>query len=1015
MKSVVSLFGLLFFVLIGQQAKAQERDYWEERYYHAEYLYFDAEETDSALIVLQEIHTASEQRHVENDTLLPVYYYYYGCVFDELVNVDSAEYYFLKAFHYADTTFGKKAEIYYWVLEALADLYSDSKQYQEAVPWYQSCLVYGRKLYGEVSIDYAIVLKDYARNCLKLAEYNKALSLYQKSVSIVEQLEGDSSTRYVQYLHYLAMSYGYLGRFDKSIVLQKEVVDKGKNIPEIRKELGEKTLFTHMHILYVFYQKVNALREECMHLNNEMLAFTKTTFGVQSQEYQQTLIQVLGFYKENGEYDKALDYAKLSYQISNEIYGIESSHTIKSLHYVSGAFKELRLYDSAHFYLDQALKIGTSMYGDDNVHITKTLGEIGDLLRYQHKYLEATKYYERAIDIVRNSDITSFTQEWYIFPKLGRNLAFLYRTIGRYEDGIALIKEVIEYREQISSIKNNVYASSHMIYANLLSSVGNDSEAVKIILDINPVYSTTMSDIFSFQSTETKENFMKSSGFIYDNFQSVYFNAEQKSDELLCMNLNNLLTIKGAILNSSSTVMGEFLKSNDTVVQKKVKEYRKVTEARNLVLLSVDSLNQGDSLQEVMNSLEGELMSLSTRKGIKSLRFDVSWEDVKSKLKPNEIAIEFNSFQHLSDQYWLDTFLYVAYLIHPDWDSPKMIYLFEKQELEAILKKGRQNLLYAKRGAYTGKNLAINDQSEEFYNLVWAKIEKELNALPKINTIYYAPTELLHFIPFVALGNEDGILGMRYHMIQLSTVGKLAHGLSEPTWNSSALYGGINYHSDTINSNSATWKYLPGTKTEVQTIQNILDKKHQNVTVYSGDNGSEASIKKMSGNSPTILHLATHGFFYSSENSSDQNAFSSAEDPLFRTGLILAGANETWTSKRNTKEKEDGILTAAEISVLDLSQTDLVVLSACETGLGDITKTEGVYGLQRAFKMAGVDILIMSLWQVPDEETAEFMTLFYSKWAKGNAVRDCFRYAQIKMYKKYPNQPNKWAGFVLLE
>ena len=136
------------------------------------------------------------------------------------------------------------------------------------------------------------------------------------------------------------------------------------------------------------------------------------------------------------------------------------------------------------------------------------------------------------------------------------------------------------------------------------------------------------------------------------------------------------------------------------------------------------------------------------------------------------------------------------------------------------------------------------------------------------------------------------------------------------------------------------------------------------------------------------------------------------EDPLFRAGLIFAGANDAWLSGKSPHESEDGILSAYEISNLDLSNTKLVVLSACETGLGELRGNDGVYGLQRAFRMAGVENIIMSLWKVPDEQTQELMELFYSKWFDGQSLRDAFRSAQFTMAEKYP--PFYWAGFVLM-
>ncbi len=170
-----------------------------------------------------------------------------------------------------------------------------------------------------------------------------------------------------------------------------------------------------------------------------------------------------------------------------------------------------------------------------------------------------------------------------------------------------------------------------------------------------------------------------------------------------------------------------------------------------------------------------------------------------------------------------------------------------------------------------------------------------------------------------------------------------------------------------------------------------------------------------------MLHIATHGFFFENREKTkrslgdNQTQFTQADDPLLRSGLILAGGNYTWLHSSNPYGDEDGILTALEISNLDLKNTELVVLSACETGLGDIDGNEGVYGLQRAFKMSGVESIIMSLWQVLDAETVEFMDLFYSTWFTGVSIREAFNTTQCRMQKKYAEEPFKWAAFVLVD
>jgi CHAT domain-containing protein len=193
------------------------------------------------------------------------------------------------------------------------------------------------------------------------------------------------------------------------------------------------------------------------------------------------------------------------------------------------------------------------------------------------------------------------------------------------------------------------------------------------------------------------------------------------------------------------------------------------------------------------------------------------------------------------------------------------------------------------------------------------------------------------------------------------------------------------------------------------------------VTIYSDTAATEEAFKAMDGKSPRLLHLATHGFFLPVADKrtlgkDDINAgstFTVQQNPMFRSGLVLANGNHTWKGETAIAGKEDGILTAYEIAQMDLSNTDLIVLSACETALGDLRGNEGVIGLQRAFKMAGVKQMIISLWQVPDKATRELMIMVYKNWLTGMSTREALRNAQLKMKQKYP--PYYWAAFVLVE
>lgn len=241
---------------------------------------------------------------------------------------------------------------------------------------------------------------------------------------------------------------------------------------------------------------------------------------------------------------------------------------------------------------------------------------------------------------------------------------------------------------------------------------------------------------------------------------------------------------------------------------------------------------------------------------------------------------------------------------------------------------------------------------------------------------------------------------------------------------------GVVHRMVTMNNNRGQgFAYLPGSKTEVKMIENHLRKIGFRTKLYTDGQSSETVIKSLSANqnksSPGIIHISTHGYYFPQVSRSLSNDLTPVEqnrtiyrlsdNPLLRTGLAFAGANHVWRGGEPIDSIDDGILTAYEVSNMNLFNTKLVVLSACKTGLGDINDSEGVYGLQRAFRLAGVQTLIVSLWEVPDKETVELMTEFYTQWGNGNTMKNAFNKAQIKMRHTYPDHPEKWAGFVMIE
>ncbi|MEM6846273.1 MAG: CHAT domain-containing protein, partial [Bacteroidota bacterium] len=351
----------------------------------------------------------------------------------------------------------------------------------------------------------------------------------------------------------------------------------------------------------------------------------------------------------------------------------------------------------------------------------------------------------------------------------------------------------------------------------------------------------------------------------------------------------------------------------------------------------------------------------------------------------------------------------------------------------------------------------LSGEAHQLYRLIWQPLDSLLSAVERL---YYAPSGRLHQINLDAVLHPEGDRLMdRYALVRLSSTRSLALPKAPALATNSfpataALFGGIRYGSDSASSQEqpspayhnqvaalpadtpttrslTDLSYLPATEKEVTDIKYYLQPPQWDTHVYSDYQATEQQFSQLgtldNTPSPTIVHLATHGFFYEDVMDTTQKnttqlmddqlpAYRLAEDPLLRAGLMLSYAQQAWKGDSIPDwQKEDGILTAYEIAQQDLSHTELVVLSACETGLGDIRGSEGVYGLQRAFKMAGVDYLMMSLWKVPDAPTRQMMNYFYYHLIKEQmSVREAFRKAQQQMIEdNYP--PYAWAAFVLLQ
>lgn len=394
---------------------------------------------------------------------------------------------------------------------------------------------------------------------------------------------------------------------------------------------------------------------------------------------------------------------------------------------------------------------------------------------------------------------------------------------------------------------------------------------------------------------------------------------------------------------------------------------------------------------------------------------NVTWRDVQKRLGNGDAAIEFVRFNVFESGEIKVLRMYAAVAMTRD-SSPILIPMATEKNLTLWVLKDPSELY------------SVNGYGNALCKLVWYDILNYLES-QDINNIYFAPCGVLNQIAIESLPfDKESTVSYHYNLTRLSSTRELVNKHNLHPDKSAALYGDLFYRASAETMQQATTRSavgtLPYSKQEINDISQLLSGKQYHVNKLSQKQGTEASFKSLSGKSPSILHLSTHGFV---NRPIEGNA-------MQRSGLIMAYGARAWEGKSVPKDTEDGILTAAEIATLDLSGTDIVVLSACNTALGEVT-TEGVWGLQRAFKQAGAQTIVMSLWQVDDEATAVFMQYFYEALLKGrqtlakavsidveiaehifNYPHDALATAQRRM-RQHPqySAPYYWAGFIVVD
>lgn len=931
--------------------------------------------------------------------------------------------------------FGAEHPVYASYLSLLGGIYYLTSQFNPAIPLFiESMGIYGI-VHGESHKDYIQSVNQLAASYQMAGQAYNAAPLFLKLLKINKKLTGEESPDYAGSLNRLAKVYEELGQYSDAEKMMLDAV-------RIRlKVLGEKHLdyATSLNNLGMIYKSMGRW-DKAERMIQQAMMIRKELTGDKTTEYANSLNNLAMIYELMGQYSKSEPYYLQSLEIFKKEYGARSTHYATNLNNLGQLYQSMGRYTEAEQLLIQSMTISGEVVGVEHPTYLSTANNLAGIYLLTGNYSKAEELYLKAR--VTEKKVLGEKHPEYI--KTMNDVAYLYKKMERYDESLELYKETLALNKAVIGENHPDYASTLENLAALYTSTGKYKEAEPLISESNRISMRNLIDLSGILSENEKSTYL-SGQTLTDTWNSLVYYYPGISPEAFKENFQMQLLLKGfslsdtknmfeSIRNSSDSGMRILFSAWQTNKQQLSKEYSLPMDAR-----------RGD-IKNLAEETEQQEKELNTRSSVfrsSQKKSQTRITDIQQQLRADEVAIEFVSFM-LYRKNWSDSTMYAAYIIRKDTDLPLFVPLCEEKQLGQFFQpSGGSTLIktiYRSEVIDEDSKPAISGDS--LYSLVWKPL---LPYLSGINKISYAPSGLLSRIAFNALpaGNNQLLID-KFDLKQYTSIQQIAIAPDPSTSAASiTMFGNCSFSADSaalvkktgLNdktstvyspatgaySNRGSWATLPGTATELNKIQNLFSKNKKAATSFTGVSATEEQFKSLSTNAPAIIHVATHGFFLPDPGNrieqglkvDKRNAFTLADDPMLRSGLVLSGANRVWGGKPPIAGMEDGILTSYEISQLDLRRTELVVLSACETALGDIRGTEGVFGLQRAFKLAGAKNMILSLWKVPDAETAELMKAFYQYYINGQPIRAAFNNAQKEMRKKYA--PYFWAAFVLIE
>lgn len=708
-------------------------------------------------------------------------------------------------------------------------------------------------------------------------------------------------------------------------------------------------------------------------------------------------------YQTIGQYDRAIDLMNQANELSNQaikkpLQGERSFDNRKFQANLAFVYQAAKQYQAAESILLELKKISENRRQTKNAEYAALVNQLGILYIQMNQYEKVRDLFVLSLNVYKKR----WGENNIYFAKTAMDLGNFHRIQGQYEEAEKWLNKAFEIRQSLLNNTHPAYIESQESLAILYWKMNQPEKAYPLYQEVMGQTMNLLHNFFPAMSEAEKTHYWDITSPRFQRFYNFAISYVEEKPELTKTIFEYNLDTKGILLSNATKIRNQILASND---EKLIADYlmwqdQKEQLARLYSYSKAKLKSQNidlDQLEAEANQLEKTISERSASFSGSTSSTEVNLNTIKNKLTSDEAIVDIIRVNKYDQSFTGET-TYLALTMDATSTLPTLAVIPDGNLLE-----GKSLLRY--RNSIKHK---IDDTSS--YSNFWGAVEQNVSGK---NKIYFSPDGVYNQVNINTLKvSHDQFLIDRYNIVMVGNSKDIIQNQQNSSLNKNAfLLGYPDYQTDDVAP-------LPGTQVEIETISKLLATNGFKLSKNLSQSATEDNLKNI--DNPRVVHIATHGYFQPDEKVSNESSFgvhydNAKNNPLLRSGLLMANVGRSLidTVSTDIAAQNNGILTAYEAINLDLTNTELVVLSACETGLGEIKAGEGVYGLQRAFQIAGAHSLIMSLWKVNDDATQKLMSAFYTNWMSGMKKHQAFHKAQLQLKQEFKN-PYYWGAFVMI-